>query len=287
VAVVLAGAPAAAQDEATPTAATPARAEPLGVRPGSHHLTLFGGFVVGGTVRDQQLEVPGATGPNSPAIHLELDDAGAFGLRYAYQLDENWALEVSGSKMSSELANSDEFDAEETANILGQSQLSPEDASDLAVRLAERSAVHDADVTFLDASAVYLVNPEGRWIGEVGGGIGWASSSIDGQQPVLFEELVASDCDPDDPGCQYTVFNTIPDPTDGTECPPNDQPCIETEEADGLTWHVLGGIRYVATETVQFRFQGKLRFIEQLTDPGDSYLSPEATLGVTFVLGGR
>ena len=118
-------------------------------------------------------------------------------------------------------------------------------------------------------------------IGELGGGIGWSSSSLD--RRLINEKLVLTAVAP------RQVVNTLPaaDPTGGDECPFVDDPCVELDDASGLTWHVGGGVSFAFTDAVHLRLLLRARWIEQVTDPGDSFHMPEGTLGVSFVLGGR
>ena len=53
----------------------------------------------------------------------------------------------------------------------------------------------------------------------------------------------------------------------------------------GLSWYGGAGIRYAFNEHVHLRMGSRLRFVEQVSDPGDSFLTAEMTLGLTFVLG--
>ena len=76
------------------------------------------------------------------------------------------------------------------------------------------------------------------------------------------------------------------DPTNGAGCPTDDDPCVALDATSGLSWHALVGLRFAGSESFHVRLGFKLRLLESLTDPGDSTLTGETTIGVSFLFGG-
>lgn len=282
--LVLAGAlPARAgllqEEEPAPTTTA---SERLGLRPGMHQLTLYGGFFRGDIVHDATLRVPPLSATRAE-LRVELDDASTLGVAYSYMAHERWAVEFSAGRVKSELANGTRFDQDYVVSILDQSTLGFEEKERLLARLRAHAEPRDMNVSFFDVSAIHVINPSGRWIGEVGAGIGWADVSLD-DDPAIFENFMHTTCD-DDPNCAPIVINEIDAPGDGTRCPLDD-PCVELEGKSGLSWNLLGRLRYAFNDHVHLQLGSKLRLIQQATDPGDSFITGEATLGITFLVGG-
>lgn len=275
--VVLASRPAAAQQETT-------AAERLGIRPGMHRVTLFGGWFFGETAHDASLPTPPL---NSELYQLRIDaqDSSTFGVRYGYQFHEHWGFELSVQGMGTELANKRAFDRDAVAETLALTGLQPDEQAALLDRLDARSGPYDMDITLFEVGAVYIANPDGRWVIEAGGGVGWASSSLDGE-PVIFEDLVASR--QEQSSDEIIVANTLPseDPTGGATCPTDDDPCVVLRSNDGLVWHVGAGVSYAFTDRVHLRLGTRVRVVENVVDPGDTFLSVDGTIGLSFWLGG-
>ncbi len=264
------------------------------MRAGSHEVQVFGGGFVGGMAYANDKTVPPLIA--EPArMRIELDSGTSFGIGYSYQVHENWLIGGTLTRVASEFAFEVPFDraAEEelllTRTVTTPSQgtaLTEQQKLDLLDRVEAHSRPRDVDLTLLDLSAVYLLNPEGPWTGEFGAGLGFSSSSAD-DDPMVWEMLFRNDCDPTDSNCVITVANEPNDPTGGTGCPAGDDPCDVLETSSNLSWHVLAGLRYAFSDSVQVRAGLKLRLLEAVTDPGDSFVSSEGTLGVVFRFGGN
>lgn len=112
------------------------------VQPGSHEGHVYGGYLFGGDLTDRPLS---GTDP-------QLDDDLLAGLRYGYNITEQWGVEVS----------------------LGYN---PNAVTDLAGRDI------DLDLTLLDVDAVWHMLPAQQWVPYVVAGIGYAQASLD--QPII------------------------------------------------------------------------------------------------------
>jgi opacity protein-like surface antigen len=286
-----AGAGSWLQDEPAATDA-PSASDRLGMRPGSHEVQLYGGFSNGGMAYSNDMQAPPLTA-EPVRMRIELDSGSSFGIAYNYQVHENWLVGGSLSFASSEFNHQDEFDFATEAEFLASAQvlhpaqgpeLTLEQKEDLLARIEANSQPRDVDLTMLDVSAIYLLNPEGPWVGEFGAGIGYASASAD-EDPMVWEMLFRNECDPTDPNCAITVANELTNP-DPSNCPSGNDPCVTLTTTSNLSWHAMAGLRYSFTDAVQFRAGVKVRLLEAVTDPGDSMVVSEATAGVVFRFGG-
>jgi hypothetical protein len=105
---------------------------------------------------------------------------------------------------------------------------------------------------------------------------------------MLWEVLFRNECEENDSSCRITIANAVPTAANANRCEELDQgPCVQLESSSALTWHLQAGLRYAFTEAVQLRLGVKLRILENVTDPGDSLVTQEGTLGLAFRFGGR
>lgn len=273
-------------------------AERLGIRPGSHELQIFGGAFRGERVFEEDRVAPPLTA-EPVQFRIELEGASSFGIGYWYQAHERWAVGAQVTRSSTEFSSATPFDRMAEEAVLfdfvvrtedrpegAPEDLSDQDKLDLLDRIEARSRPRDVDLTMVDVGAIYIINPEGPWIGEVGGGLGWASASSD-EDPMLWEQLFRNSCDPSDSSCRITIANAIPESRSTQRCEDQQGPCAQLESASSLTWHVQAGLRYAFTDAVQLRLGLKLRVLESITDPGGSLVTQEGTLGLAFRFGGR
>jgi hypothetical protein len=297
-------APGLAAQETTPAPApTPASAPdaaPKAERPksgiwkGRHSLILVGGMLQGKTARDAGILTAPITGqpgtlqyPAESALRVDLDDSAIFGLRYAYNFRDTWAVQLGIERTSTKLLDPDFDQAKMEATVAGTS-LTANQQAELIARLNHHARTHDIDITFLDLGVERTFNRKSRFPIWIGGGMGWAFASATG--PIVYERLVVSDrITPTDP---ITVANEVAPvgaaswlPFD--QCQADNDPCIEEKAQDGLTWHADGGIGFVVTDAFHVDLGLRVRYIEQVLDPGDSFTTTEATLGLRFMLGGR
>ncbi|MEM7246606.1 MAG: hypothetical protein AAF533_14740 [Acidobacteriota bacterium] len=273
----LAVTPAMAEEETKSD--TPSFSSGLGK--GRHHFTLFGGWHFGETAVDTDITAEPID--NTPLrLRLDVEPAATYGFRYAYQLADKWAVEFSLSNSASELANKQSFDADRVREVLGNSLLDTSQQETLFNRLESHSGPYDMDVTFFDIGVLRFIDISERWVGEVGAGIGWASTSLD-DDPATFEELINSFCDPEDLNCTYIIANE----TEGVtgRCSNPGDPCFEATAGNGLTWWGSAGLRFMVNEQIHFRANARLRLVEQLTDPGDTFAAGEGTVGVAILFG--
>jgi opacity protein-like surface antigen len=300
--------PAAAQEEAPPPdassgteAAAPARAsERLGLSEGRHRFSLFVGQQLGGTAREAEIATAPITGgdPGNPSdppgsdpfrAVIDLDAGSLWGLRYGYMFRKKWGLELSWSQGSSDLSDGETFDAEDatTVAVLESAISDPAERAAMVSRLEARNGPFDIDTSYLDLGFVFVANPKGRWVAEVDAGLGWSWGDLD-DDPALLERLVHSNVE-EGTGDPYVIANTLPseDPTGGEACPADNDPCVAMQDGNGLTWHVGGGVSYAFTDAVHLRMGVRFRWVEQVVDPGDSFLQTEGTLGLSFLVGGR
>lgn len=309
-ALSLASAALAQEEPAEPAPSEPAPSEPAAAEPapaadakplsgvwrGRHRLSFVGGLHLGSAVRDAGIFAAPLTGqpgsrayPAATPLRVELDDAPTFGLRWAWFAGDNWGIELGLSHVGSEIIDP-ESDLAADAIALETSNLSESQKQALLARLAAHQAPHDLDATFVDISAIHVFNPKKRFPVEVGGGLGWAFSSLDG--PVAYERLVIGDIVRE--GDRAAVANEYPGspyypdspPAFGTCIEPND-PCLELKAQGGLTWHAFMNFGYAFTPDFQLRMGARARFVEQLVDPGDSGVMTELTLGVAYSFGGN
>lgn len=241
--------------------------------------------MLGQTARDVTVSAAPLDFPEE--LRIELDDAPIFGLRYLRMLPEryggnHWGVELSVSHGSFELFSHDEFDPEETMQVIMDANLSPPTDQELFDRLQLHAGPFDVDVTFFDVGATYVFTPQSRWVAEAGGGVGWSSSTLPGGR-AIYEKLAHSVQVL--PGDEVTIANEIVDLTGGLDCPADNDPCLTMDDASGLTWHVHAGLSHAFTDNVHLRARGAVRFIEQVVDPGDSFVAVEATVGISFLFG--
>lgn len=289
-------APASAQEEARPAtepaAAAPEQpasrpaAERLGIRRGTHRASLFVGIIDAATVFDAQLLPPPITGEDH-GMRAEMGSMTPVGVRYAYFFHERWGVELSLQQASTEVRNQRGFDRDEAAAILAESTLSEMEQTTILDRLELHAPPTDADLTLFDLGLTYACTPRKRWIAEVGGGVGWSTTSL--SRPAVIEDLVTSEPQRDMDGTPLdprVVANEVNDPTMGAGCPADDDPCRVLEDGDGITWHAQGGVSYAFTDHVHLRLGLRLRFFNRAVDPGDAFKHQEATVGVSFLWGG-
>lgn len=108
------------------------------VQPGSHEVHGYGGYLFGGDLTDRP--VSGA--------EPQLDDDFTLGLRYGYNITDQWGVEVS----------------------LGYN---PNSVTDLA------GSDVDIDLTMLDVDAVWHILPAQKWVPYLVAGVGYAQASLD------------------------------------------------------------------------------------------------------------
>lgn len=281
------------QDE-TPAADSPSASDRLGMRPGSHEIQLNAGFFGGNLAYSNDLTAPPLTA-EPVRMRIELDSGGSFGIGYFYQAHENWAFGGTLTRTSTELAHQTPFDRATEEEVLFPAfvtspsqgdELTMQQKIDLLDRIEAHSKPRDVDLTMLDISAIYIMNPQGPWIGEFGGGLGYVSADSD-EDPMVWEVLWRNECDPTDPNCGITVANELVDPSGGRACPIDDDPCVTLNSNSNLSFHAIAGLRYAFSDTIQFRLGAKLRVLDAVTDPGDSIVTGEATAGVVFRFGGN
>jgi len=287
-------APAPPADEAAAPEA-PAKTErpKSGIWKGRHSLILVGGMHFANTARDAGILTAPITGqpgsidyPAETTLRVDMDDSGIFGLRYAYNFRDTWAVRLGVEHAASKLLDADFDQAEMETTVMGTS-LTDDQKQELIARLNHHSREHDIDVTFLDVGVERTFNRNSRFPIWVGGGMGWSFASAD--QPIVYERLVVSDriTELD----RIDVANEVSNPPEPwlpfDQCQADNDPCIEEKAQDGLTWHADGGIGFVVTDSFHVDLGLRLRFIEQVLDPGDSFMTTEATLGLRFMLGGR
>lgn len=290
---ILCSTPVSAQDDEA-TVEVPTASERLGLTRGRHRISLFAGAQTGGLALTEDIDTP----PVDDAFQLRVDfeSSSTFGVRYGYQFHERWGFEVSYSRADSELAD-DKTLKDELARIvfdpdpLGQdqtvlealqTQLSPDELDALLARWEERDGPFDIQASFLDLGFVFALNPRDRWVAEVNAGLGWAWGELD-QGAVIFETPLTTQVSP------AQLVNTLveEDPTNGEDCPFRDEPCRRVEDGSGLSWHLGAGLSFAFTDSVHLRLNARARWVEHLTDPGDSFMIPEATAGVSFLFGGQ
>ena len=269
-----------------PAAVEPAKpVKPLRIPVHSHRISVFGGIQRGETIREQDLIAPPL---NFELQHLiiDMDDSTAFGARYSYQLYERWGVEVSLTRASTEAVNRVPFDRAYAEFIAELSRINvPVVEAALVQRLDDHSGPYDLDVTYLDVGAVRIFNPRDRWVAEADFGLGWAHASL-GTDPAVFEQLAHSSLGTPAAPLEPVIANEVVDPTGGLDCPSDNDPCVALRASGGLSWHAGAALSAVLTKHVHLRMGVRYRFVNHVTDPGDSYLTPEASLGLSFILGG-
>lgn len=112
------------------------------VQPGSHELHGYAGYLFGGDLTDRPVS----------GSEPQLDDDFTLGLRYGYNITEQWGVEVS----------------------LGYN---PNSVTDL-----EGSDV-DIDLLMLDVDAIWHLLPAQEWVPYVVAGIGYAQADLD--RPII------------------------------------------------------------------------------------------------------
>lgn len=301
--------PAVAQEPPTPAPepTDPAAAEPVGAaateeRPasgywrGRHRVGFVVGQHLGETVRDAGILAAPVTGqpgsrdyPATSKLTVDLEDSPIFGVRYAWFGSPKWGIELGLSQIASEIVDPNSNLAEDRRILADETALTDPEVDALMARLTAHQAAHDIDVTFLDAGALHVFNPKKRWPIEVGGGIGWAFTSLTG--PVARERLVTSDL-VIDPGsglpANREVANELADPAvPYGQCLADNDPCIEIRGRSALTWHAYLDMGYAFTPNLQLRLGARVRQAQALVDPGDPAMLKEVTLGLSFQFGAR
>ena len=280
-------------EEAGAESTAPSASERHGIRPGSHEIQIFGGGFRGDLAYSNDRIAP-PLNAEPVRLRIELEGSGSFGIGYWYQAHERWAVGAQITSTSAKLQHETPFDraAEEEAlfshtvvQVNQGSELTDQQKTDLLDRIEARSRPRDADLTLIDIGAVYIIHPQGPWMGEVGGGLGWSSSSF-GEEPMIWEQLFRNDCDPSDSSCQITVANELVNPATAGRCPADDDPCVELRSKSALSWHGQAALRYAFTDAVQLRLGVKIRVLESVSDPGDTTVTSEGTLGFAFRFGG-
>jgi outer membrane beta-barrel protein len=179
------------------------------VQPNTHEVDVYVGELFGDDLTKSQIN--GAT--------PKLDDDVTFGARYTYQFQPNWAVELSAGLTPTTVTN-----------VTG---------SDI-----------DLDLTTIDADLVYNFNlsPDGRWVGYVLGGAGYAIADLD---------------------------RPIQGLSGGRQVSVNDD--------EGFTANVGVGAKYFATDHVVLKVESRYRYFDKLVDTLDDSLNgSEVTVGVGY-----
>lgn len=288
-ACALALAPRAVAQDAPPAedADAPAPAEKSsglkGIRKGTSRVSLFGGWRLGQTAKSLDvLATPLISAPVN--MRIEMDDSAFGGLGYSYQWHDKWAFEASWSLSGTSLENPEKFDRAYTESILAQSAVPLADQAPLVDRLESHAGPYDLDVSTLDLGVTRVFSPKSRWVAEAGAGIGWGWGKL-GTSPAIYEQLVHSIVEPMS-GDLYVIANETVDGTMGQDCPADNDPCIKLEDGGGLTFHAVGGVSYAFTDHVHLRMAMKVRYLQRVVDPGDSLVTVDSQLGLSFLWGG-
>ena len=309
--LVRAQSPAPSPSEPAPsepaTSTEPAAAEPAPppveeakpyFRQGRHRVKLGFTWNSGNTARDAGILAapltgePGATNyPAATPLRVEMDSGGQFNLGYSYFFDSRWGLDLGLGWQPTKFEDPN-FDLAEIDAQLATTVLTDSQKAHLRDRLIAHGQTHDASVLYLDVGAVRVFGAAKKWPFEVGGGIGWSFASLDDTtigDRIVYERRVTSRSV--NPGDLVEVANDVPaDPAPGfveAGCLADNDPCIEMTEADGLTWHVSATLHRAFNDHVMLDIGGRLRYVEQVLDPGDSFVTSELGVGISFLFGGR
>ena len=177
------------------------------VQPNTHEVDVYAGALFGDDLT--KTSISGST--------PKLDDNVTFGVRYTYQFLPTWAVELS-------------------------SGFTP-----TSVKGAAGGDI-DLDLTTLDADLVYNFNlsPDGRYVGYVLGGAGYAFADLD--RPI------------------QGVANGR---------------AVSVNDDDGFTANAGVGAKYFATDHLAFRLEGRYRYFDKLVDSLDDSLNGvETTVAV-------
>jgi opacity protein-like surface antigen len=177
------------------------------VQPNTHQVDVYAGALFG----DDLTKSP--VSGNTP----ELDDDVTFGARYTYQFLPQWAVQLSSGFTPTSVKGAPGGDI-------------------------------DLDLTTIDADLVYNFNlsPDGRWVGYLLGGAGYAFADLD--RPI-----------------RGTV-NGLP---------------VSINDDDGFTANAGLGAKYFATDHIVVSLEGRYRYFDKLVDRLDDSLNGyETTLGV-------
>jgi len=179
------------------------------VQPNTHEVDVYAGALFGDDLTSSSIS---GTTP-------ELDDDVTFGVRYTYQFTPSWAVELSSGMTPTTVKGAPGGDI-------------------------------DLDLTTIDADLVYNIplSPDGRWVGYVLGGAGYAFADLD--QPI----------------------NGI---ANGR--------LVSVDDDDGVTANAGVGAKYFATEHLVLKVEGRYRYYDKLVDTLDDSLNgAEATVAVGY-----
>lgn len=177
------------------------------VQPNTHEVDVYVGELFGDDLTKSPIN--GST--------PKLDDDVTFGARYTYQFAPTWAVELSAGSTPTTVTNTVGGDI-------------------------------DLDLTTIDADIVYNfpLSPDGRLVGYVLGGAGYAFADLD--QPI----------------------NGL-----------SGGRLVSVDDDDGVTANAGIGAKYFATEHLVLKVEGRYRYFDKLVDSLDDSLNgAEATVGV-------
>lgn len=294
-------APEAAAAEPAPEAASADPIEKPRFRKGVHRVRLSLGYNSGQTVRDAGILAAPITGepgaPSYPAaseLRVELESSAQANFGYTYYFHDKWGVDLGVARQASSIVDA-EFDEAQMDAQLATTNLTVPQLDNLRARIVAHSQPHDMTVTYFDIGASRIFAPRSKWPFEVGAGLGWAFGSLGDTtigDRVVYERLVTSrvvrEGDPSIPANdipQDALGNAPPFVEEG--CLADNDPCIEMTEASGLTWNASATIHRAFTEHAMLDIGGRVRFVEQILDPGDSFITLEFGVGVSFLFGGK
>ena len=246
--------------------------------------------MTGQTARDAGILAAPITGqpgqldyPADTPLRVELNSGPTYGLRYSYHFDERqrWGVELGAQRVNTEIEDPETFDRAAVTEALAGSTVDPTLQAALVDRLERNRGPYDIRLDIYEVGAVFIPNPSSRFPAEIDAGLGWSVSHLD--QRATFERLVISRVFSGD---LSEVANEPVEALPG-QCQADNDPCIEEDSAGGLVWYGGGGISFAFTKNVMLRLNGRLRFIEQVVDPGDSFVNGEVTAGLSFLFGGE